>query len=137
MRPDRQAFTLVELSVVLVVIALLVGGVIVGRDLVRAAMLRAQVSQFERFDAAVKSFRLKYDALPGDLANARAQGFGLSYDTAHPTHGDGNGLINDYLNRVPIVDMHAESQLLFIQHAHAGHVEGRFLNVISSVCMIG
>ena len=37
-------FTLIELSIVLVIIGLLVGGVLVGQDLIRAAGVRAQIS---------------------------------------------------------------------------------------------
>ena len=41
----RQGFTLIELSIVLVVIGLVVGGVLVGQDLIRAAGVRATISQ--------------------------------------------------------------------------------------------
>jgi prepilin-type N-terminal cleavage/methylation domain-containing protein len=94
----RAGFTLVELSIVLVVIGLLVGGVMVGRDLIKAAEIRAQVSQFEKFNSAVNTFRNKYGGLPGDLKYTEARAYGLYSITYAPyvglsTRGDGNGLI--------------------------------------------
>ena len=41
----RSGFTQVELSVVLVVIGLLAGGILVGRDLIKAAETRRVMSQ--------------------------------------------------------------------------------------------
>lgn len=66
----QRAFTLIELSIVLVIIGLLVGGVLVGRDLIKAAELRSVITQKGRFATAINTFRGKYDALPGDMANA-------------------------------------------------------------------
>jgi prepilin-type N-terminal cleavage/methylation domain-containing protein len=67
---SSSGFTLVELSVVLVIIGLIVGGVLVGRDMIRAAELRAAISEYERFQTAMTVFRDKYNCLPGDCANA-------------------------------------------------------------------
>jgi prepilin-type N-terminal cleavage/methylation domain-containing protein len=53
-------FTLIELSIVLVIIALIVGGVLVGKDLISAAYVRAQITQIERFNTAVNTFYGKY-----------------------------------------------------------------------------
>jgi len=63
-------FTLVELSVVLVIIGLIVGAILVGRDMIKAAELRSNISQFEKVKAAVYVFRDKYNAFPGDIVNA-------------------------------------------------------------------
>jgi prepilin-type N-terminal cleavage/methylation domain-containing protein len=41
-------FTLIEISIVLVIIGLIVGGVLVGHDLIRAAGVRATISQVEK-----------------------------------------------------------------------------------------
>lgn len=68
-------FTLIELSIVLVIIGLLVGGVLVGTDLIKSAGNRAYVSQLQSYNAAVNSFKLKYNCLPGDCANATDYGF--------------------------------------------------------------
>lgn len=64
-----MAFTLIELSIVLVVIGLIVGGVLVGQDLIHAAKVRAQISQLQEYETALTTFRLKYNGLAGDLRN--------------------------------------------------------------------
>ncbi len=68
----NSGFTLVELSIVLVILGLLVGGVLGSQSLIRAAELRAIVSEFQRYQTAVQTFREKYSGLPGDLNNATA-----------------------------------------------------------------
>ncbi len=91
-RQNEKGFTLVELSIVLVIIGLIVGGVLVGQDLIKAAQVRAVVSQLQQYDAAINTFRSKYDGLPGDFT--RAEAFGLGTASVGPD-GNGNGLIDD------------------------------------------
>ena len=74
----RVGFTLIEVSIVLVIIGLLAGGVLVGRDLIEAAKIRQQITQIEQFKAAVNTFRAKYNALPGDLLFTQATAFGFT-----------------------------------------------------------
>lgn len=78
----RPGFTLIELSIVLVVIGLLVGGILVGRDLIYTAELRSVVRQIEQYDTAVMTFKDKYRGLPGDHPNAVEFGLG---DAACPS----------------------------------------------------
>ncbi len=66
----KLGFTLIELSIVLVIIGLIVGGILVGQDLIKAAEIRATVSQMEKYATAVNTFRSKYNGMPGDLLNA-------------------------------------------------------------------
>ena len=47
-RIRQRAFTLIELSIVLVIIGLIVGGVLVGQNLIHAAQLRSVISDLER-----------------------------------------------------------------------------------------
>lgn len=68
--PAKYGFSLVELSIVLVILGLLVGGVLSGQSLIRAAELRAATSEYSRYYSATQSFRDKYFAIPGDMNNA-------------------------------------------------------------------
>lgn len=91
----QQGFTLIELSIVLVIIGLIVGGVLVGQDLIKASEIRATVGQVEKYNSAVNTFRTKYNGLPGDIPQASAAAFGLFQLTNATTlgFGDGNGLV--------------------------------------------
>jgi prepilin-type N-terminal cleavage/methylation domain-containing protein len=83
---EKQGFSLVELSIVLVILGLLVGGVLSGQSLIRAAELRSVTSEFQRYTTAIGSFRDKYFALPGDMSNA------TSFWTTNG-NGDGDGTV--------------------------------------------
>lgn len=89
----KLAFTLIELSIVLVIIGLIVGGVLVGRDLISAAAVRAQISQIEKYQQAVNTFRGKYGYLPGDIIATEANRFGFQPRGPYAGEGDGDGVI--------------------------------------------
>lgn len=90
---SSSGFTLVELAIVLVIIGLIVGGVLVGQDLIKAAQVRGAVSQIERFDAAVNAFRGKYNGLPGDVPSCTS--FFPAADCATTGTAAGNGILED------------------------------------------
>lgn len=62
----NRGFTLIELSIVLVIIGLLVGGILVGQSLIDSAKISNFVSLISESDAAVNAFEAKYNGLPGD-----------------------------------------------------------------------
>jgi prepilin-type N-terminal cleavage/methylation domain-containing protein len=83
----KSGFTLVELAIVLVIIGLIVGGVLAGQDLIKAAEQRAAIGQVEKLDTAVNAFRGKYNAIPGDVRTAA--NFGLTATSILTTQGNG------------------------------------------------
>ena len=93
--PHRMtaAFTLIELSIVLVIIGLVIGGVLVGQDLINAAAIRAQISQIEKYNTAVHTFQVKYGYLPGDIPDPTASAFGFKARGSNRGQGDGNGIL--------------------------------------------
>jgi prepilin-type N-terminal cleavage/methylation domain-containing protein len=94
MNLTRQAgFTLLEMSVVLAIIGLLMGAVLVGKDLIRAAAVHGQISQLAAFQAGVHLFESRYQALPGDIPNVLAVRAGLAPRGTMIGEGDGNGVI--------------------------------------------
>ena len=88
-----EGFTLVELSIVLVIIGLIVGGVLVGQDLIAAARIRSQLSQIDKYNIAVNTFRLKYNVLPGDMLPDQASAFGFFHRSGVHNDGDGDGYV--------------------------------------------
>src|SRR5579884_1113289 len=94
----NSGFTLIELSIVLVIIGLITGGILTGRDLIDAAAQRAQISQIQKYNVALRTFQGKYGGFPGDLAINLATKFGFTVTNCGGTTGqrDGNGLIDGY-----------------------------------------
>jgi prepilin-type N-terminal cleavage/methylation domain-containing protein len=129
----RQAFSLVELSIVLVILGLLVGGVLSGQSLIRAAQLRGVATEYQRYMTATQSFRDKYFALPGDMTNATSFWTSLGGNGANATcqntatngaatcNGDGNGIIS-----ITNSNGVAESYRYWQHLANAGLIEGNY-----------
>jgi prepilin-type N-terminal cleavage/methylation domain-containing protein len=120
----KSAFSLVELSIVLVILGLLIGGILSGQALIRAAELRSINTDISRYAAAINTFRDKYFALPGDMTNAtafwgkdNANCSGQTGTAATPgtCNGNGDGMID------------ATERFRFWQQlANAGLVEGNY-----------
>ena len=135
-----RGFSLVELSIVLVILGLLTGGILAGQSLIRAAELRSVTADLARYQTASMTFRDKYLAYPGDMPNAtRFWGVraGTGSDvTCHQTiatttgtcNGDGNGRSEGISGDVTLGE-----RFLFWQHlAYAGLIEGSYTGASAS-----
>jgi prepilin-type N-terminal cleavage/methylation domain-containing protein len=105
-KPKSSGFTLVELSIVLVIIGLIVGGVVGGQSLVSSARISAQAQQLTKFETAYNAFKLQYDAVSGDMYNASDYWPGA-------TNGDGNNRITEDANNAGIV---SRENVKFFEH---------------------
>lgn len=108
MRPHNtartSAFTLLELAIVLVIVALIAAGIAVGSSLVEAAAIQSVTADFEKYRQAVVSYRDKYRELPGDHTSATgitSTDAGCSTPAASNSattatcNGNGDGIIGD------------------------------------------
>lgn len=87
-------FSLVELSIVLVVVGLLTGGVLGGKSLIRASELRSISADMGKYQGAIIAFRTKYNGLPGDMSNASSYWPNQCVDIAGNTcNGNSDGKI--------------------------------------------
>ncbi|KKB96539.1 hypothetical protein SZ25_00353 [Candidatus Arcanobacter lacustris] len=84
-------FTLIELSIVMVIIGLIIGGILTGQALIHGAGVRATISQLKQYSTATNLFNMKYNAVPGDFNQATKYIVGYT-----GSNGDGNGLIGNW-----------------------------------------
>jgi len=90
----KKAFSLLELSIVIAVIAVLMASFSVATNLVDNATLMQSISQIERHAKNIVVFRAKYGTYPGDYSNAYASfGSACAGDDQASCDGDGDGLL--------------------------------------------
>ena len=132
----KKGFTLIELSIVLVIVGLLIGGIVAGRSLLRQSEVTSTIVDAQKYVAAVQAFQQKYNALPGDMPNATtswgiaagstgtdatcwASSNGGTTGTA-TCNGNGDGQIN-------YTGTYANETLRMWQHlVNAGFISGSF-----------
>src|SRR5689334_4060060 len=90
MQKLSKGFTLIEIAILRVIIGLLLGGVIKGEELIRAARVRSLISEEQAIKAAFYGFQDRFRALPGDYASASAN---INCGGVACVDGDGNGRI--------------------------------------------
>lgn len=86
----RLGFTLVELSIVLVIIGLLIGGLLVAQSMISTARVQKTVRNIQQFDSGLNNFKTTYKGLPGDSAI-----FGCTVGGGPQTNACNNGIIED------------------------------------------
>lgn len=137
----QRGFSLVELSIVLVILGLLTGGILAGQSLIRASELRSLTTESQRFLTATQTFRDKYFAIPGDMTNATKfwgiQGDATACKTTPSTTAltcDGNGDGN--LSTTDGGTTYYEIFRYWQQLANAGLLEGSYTGVTGSGAVI-
>lgn len=136
----RHGFSLVELSIVLVILGLLTGGILAGQSLIRAAELRSVTAELNRYYSATQSFRDKYMSIPGDFRDA-TRFWGRYVNAAHcvtnssaavaatgSCDGDGDGIIEAGSS----ASQSGEFLQFWRQLALAGMIEGDYTGIAGS-----
>ena len=97
-----HAFTLLELSIVLVVIGLLIGAALAGTSLLKQSELQTVISDYTKYSTAVAQFTQQYGGQPGDLLdatnywgddNTNCADAGVTNGSPGTCNGNGNGQI--------------------------------------------
>lgn len=109
-RTKHHGFTLIELSVVLIIIGLIVAGVLLGHDLISDAKLKKNIRDIQSFRTAYYTFKGKYNAIPGDMRSPNVFWSELGSAT-----GDGNGYISGNINSVTAEPILAWQELSLAQ----------------------
>lgn len=133
-RSQCTAFTLIELSIVLVIIGLVVGAILTGQTLIASAAVQNQIGQIQAYQSATNTFKLKYAYLPGDIPSTEASRFGFGSRGSNPGQGDGNGVIESYLSGVTSGLYHGlgETAVFWCDLTRAKLIDGNFTTATSA-----
>lgn len=131
--PQPRGFSLVELSIVLVILGLLTGSILSGQALIRAAELRSVATDMHRYQTAIMTFQDKYMGLPGDFKDAtrfwgrddaRCPSAGGTASIPGTCNGNGAGTFSSVLSTT-------ETYLAWQHLALAGLIEGSYSGYVT------
>ncbi len=117
----NKGFSLVELSVVIVLISLIVASILGGKSLLRQSQLKTVFADYQKYKNGYDAFKLKFRAVPGDFKDAIAYNLSVK-------NGDGDSILENlvynsngrtpeadnafiHLQRTGIVDSSVEEHL--------------------------
>jgi Tfp pilus assembly protein PilE len=95
-RHCQRGISLVEIAVTLVIVALVLAGVLAGREMIAQSQAKAVASDFNSLIAAYVSYQDRYNALPGDDPRAAVR-----WASQSARNGTGDGFISGTYEAAP------------------------------------
>lgn len=145
MQRSNHAFSLVELSLVIVIIGVVTGGIVAGQGMLRSGRMVGAVSEIGRYKTAYGQFREQYKSAPGDFAGATALWgavggggtgaacFNVSNTTTASCNGNGDGWVGLASGAISSDQWYRGEAFHAWKHlANAKLIEGRFTGLSGS-----
>jgi len=139
-RERQKGFTLIEMSIVLVIIGLIIGGILKGQEIIESSRQKNLIAQIDATRAAVNTFADRYASLPGDYLLATTR---VSAGTAGSiANGDGNGVVGAAVATAALIGSTnlgaAAENIMFFNHlAAAKLLEGTTLIAAPATATFG
>ena len=134
----KKGFSLVELSIVIIIIGLLFVGVSAGSSLIQQAKLRTIMNEMRMIETAIKTFVVAYNDLPGDMPNA----YDIWGDDCGPNslagagcNGNDNGVIGATRSFIGMDPKNTERYRFWQHMSLAEVIDGSFTGLGNNNCM--
>ncbi len=120
----KSGFSLIELSIVLIIIGLLISGITGGASLIKSAEMRSVISEARAFATSVNGFYSQFYAYPGDYATQIGASWG----------GDNDNKIEYYTSASASTPLSpSENNVAWQQMKNAALIDGTFISSTSLV----
>ena len=116
-----RGFTLIEVAIVFIIMALLLGAVLKGQELITAARVRDIIQQQEQYKTAFLGFVQRYDYPPGDYPRATYTIKGVAEGPCGNPIANGNG---DGSHRIDVAG--SEHTLAWEHLSRAGYLTASY-----------
>ncbi len=124
---DQRGFTLVEIAIVLVVVALMIAGFLKGQELIDSSRVRTLADTSSGVRTAYLAFLDRYGKIPGDWAASDASiGIGVPVNNPAAAVATSN---NGRLDNPAGANVYAEPNAMWEQLSRADFVQGSFAGV--------
>jgi hypothetical protein len=136
---DLKAFTITEVSIVILIIGFIISSVTAGNNLIKNARIRSVVTEITQFRTATNNFKTVFNAIPGDYAKASiywptCDANGAS--VAANCNGNGDNIINQNTTGYVGVELFRFWQHLMLagmlQGNYSGLEKGSLIEVVGS-----
>jgi prepilin-type N-terminal cleavage/methylation domain-containing protein len=87
----NKGFTLIELSITIILVGIITAGVLGGRNIIEQTRLQQQITEFQEIKLAYEMFKSQFKAIPGDFIASKywpgaPDGNGNTQIDGHPDH---------------------------------------------------
>ncbi len=121
-----EGFSLIELSIVLIIIGLVMAGITGGASLIQSAKVIGMMNELRSYDVAVNTFYAARGRLPGDVGNLGTFGYQTFTSTSFPPPYSSAFSFGNMALSAPFIDLYLEGVIDFKPEVFEGEAFNKY-----------